>query len=248
MESRPGYLADNNSAGPEAFASMRESYGHNAPLDPADLREGWWMLLQRWIDEAASAGAREPNAMVIATVDGEGAHLQPQTRTVLCKTISPAGVQFFTTRTSRKGRALAAHPVASVTFPLLERERQVHLSGTVHPLDDAVSAEYWKQRPRGSQIAAWASSQSEPIDSLDALRARFSAETARFGGEDSAAPVPMPPYWGGYELRPVRVEFWQGGADRFHDRLEATLAGDSAAGTAGNPHEPLAWTIRRLQP
>lgn len=226
---------------PDSFAQLRESYGRNVPLVPTELDSGWWVLLERWIAVAAERGVREPNAMVLATVDGVGETAQPHTRTVLCKGITPAGVRFFTTRTSRKGRQLAAHPRAAITFPMIDCERQVHLAGVVVPLDDDVSAAYWRQRPRGSQIAAWASSQSEPIASLDALRAELVEATARFGGEDATDPVPMPPHWGGYELRPERVEFWQGGVDRFHDRLAAELHG-------GAPQDPSAWDVRRLQP
>lgn len=229
------------SQSPDSFAQLRESYGQNSPLVPTELDSGWWVLLERWIAVAAERGVREPNAMVLATVDGAGETAQPHTRTVLCKGIAPSGVRFFTTRTSRKGSQLAAQPRASVTFPMIDCERQVHLAGPVAQLDDDVSGQYWAQRPRGSQIAAWASAQSQPIASLEALDAELTAATNRFGGADGAEPVPMPPHWGGYELRPERVEFWQGGADRFHDRLVAELGGGDAA-------DPAAWTVRRLQP
>ncbi|WP_333617928.1 pyridoxine/pyridoxamine 5'-phosphate oxidase [Dietzia sp.] len=258
-------MATTPSAVPDDFRGLRETYGHNRLLDPADLGEGWWSLLSAWIADAATAGAREPNAMVLATsaviyggeerrAGGERqagggapiAYARPSTRTVLCKGITPGGVRFFTTRTSRKGRQLAANPFASATFPLLERERQVHVEGAVVELPDAESRAYWATRGRASQLAAWASSQSEPVANAEALGELYASAEARFpdggGAENSPdsedAGVPMPPYWGGYELRPDRVEFWQGGAGRFHDRLVAEMS--PAAGGE--------WEVRRLQP
>lgn len=240
------------------FRELRESYGRNDRLlDPADLAGGWSALLASWIADAASCGEREPNAMVIATCDVIGGVGYPSTRTVLCKGVSGAGVRFFTTRTSRKGGQLAANPRASATFPLLEAERQVHLEGVVVPLDDVASRVYWSTRSRESQIAAWASAQSRPVADAAALRDQYAEAAARFagpGGEDLE--VPMPPYWGGYELRPDRVEFWQGGAGRFHDRLVATRAGSAPAGQAvaapgsGDAEADIsqAWTVERLQP
>ncbi|ANI91653.1 Pyridoxine/pyridoxamine 5'-phosphate oxidase [Dietzia timorensis] len=246
---------------PDDFRGLRESYGLNDRLlDPADLAGGWSALLTRWIADAASGGEREPNAMVIATCDVIGGVGYPSTRTVLCKGVSTTGVRFFTTRTSRKGAQLAANPRASATFPLLEAERQVHLEGLVVPLDDVAGREYWATRSRDSQIAAWASAQSQPVAGAPELRELYAEAAARFTGPGGESlPVPMPPYWGGYELRPDRVEFWQGGAGRFHDRLVATRepaggGGRSArgSGTSGGPgsegERVLAWRVERLQP
>lgn len=240
------------------FRDLRESYGRNDRLlDPADLDGGWSALLTAWIADAASCGEREPNAMVIATCDVINGVGYPSTRTVLCKGVSASGVRFFTTRTSRKGGQLAANPRASATFPLLEAERQVHLEGLVVPLDDAAGREYWATRSRESQIAAWASSQSAPVAGAAELRDQYAEAAVRFVGPDGGElPVPMPPYWGGYELRPDRVEFWQGGAGRFHDRLVATRADRSGAGgevsgsatSVAEDEISQAWHVERLQP
>ena len=246
---------------PDDFRRLRESYGRNGRLlDPTDLDGGWSALLTRWIADAACGGEREPNAMVIATcdvIDGVG---YPSTRTVLCKGVSAEGVRFFTTRTSRKGSQLGSNPRASATFPLLEAERQVHLEGLVVPLDDVAGRDYWATRSRESQISAWASAQSQPVAGAPELRELYAEAAARFtgpSGEELA--VPMPPYWGGYELRPDRVEFWQGGAGRFHDRLVATresaggdeesVSGDvRSGGTESGGERVLAWRVQRLQP
>lgn len=246
---------------PDDFRRLRESYGLNDRLlDPADLEGGWSALLTRWIADAASGGEREPNAMVLATCDVIGGVGYPSTRTVLCKGVSADGVRFFTTRTSRKGSQLAANPRASATFPLLEAERQVHLEGLVVPLDDVASREYWATRSRESQISAWASAQSRPVAGAPELRELYAEAAARFTGPSGEElSVPMPAYWGGYELRPDRVEFWQGGADRFHDRLVATREStgddgeeahsDRPSGDGGREGESVqAWRVERLQP
>lgn len=203
-------------------------------LDPAWLTGDppWLGLFQRWLSEAVAARIPEPNAMVLGTVDEFG---HPGTRTVLCKGAGPGGIVFFTGYDSAKGRALAANPVASATFPWIALERQVHFRGRVAKVDAAETAEYWSGRPRGSQLSARASRQSAPIASRAALEAAAGLVAAEFGGIDGVEPVPVPPHWGGYRIEPVRVEFWQGRADRLHNRAVAELEGD-------------AWVTRRLQP
>ncbi|MCK0439639.1 pyridoxamine 5'-phosphate oxidase [Gordonia alkaliphila] len=192
----------------------------------------WPALFQRWLGEAVAAQIPEPNAMVLGTVDADG---RPATRTVLCKGADADGVVFFTGYDSRKGRALAANPVASVTFPWIAMERQVHFRGRVVKVDPAETLAYWQARPRGSQLSAYASQQSEPIGSRADLVAAAAAVAAEFGGVDGQTPVPVPPHWGGYRLEPVSVEFWQGRADRLHNRV---LTEDTGTG----------WTVQRLQP
>lgn len=203
-------------------------------LDPAWLTGDppWLGLFRRWLAEAVAARIPEPNAMVLGTVDADGV---PATRTVLCKGADADGVVFFTGYDSAKGRALAAHPVASVTFPWIALERQVHFRGPVVKVDPAETAEYWNSRPRGSQLSGWASDQSRPIGSRADLEAAARRVSEEFGGPDGDAPVPPPAHWGGYRLIPERVEFWQGRADRLHNRAVAEL-------------DDGAWVIRRLQP
>lgn len=213
---------------PTDFDTMRVGYGLHERLDVADLHGGWLPLFTDWLDEAGRRGVREPNAMVLGTVaDG-----RPSTRTVLCKGADEQGVTFFTTTTSRKGAQLAVSGFASVTFPWLVAERQVHMEGPCHRMSRADSLAYWRTRPRGSQVAAWASEQSRQVGSVAELEARFAEAERRFAGHEE---IPMPDRWGGYRLEPERVEFWQGGRDRFHDRVECRLDGGR-------------WVVARLQP
>ena len=213
---------------PTDFDTMRVGYGLHDRLDEADLADGWLPLFTAWLDEAGRRGVLEPNAMVLGTVE-DG---RPSTRTVLCKGADEEGVMFFTTTTSRKGAQLAATGFASVTFPWLVAERQVHMEGPCHRMSREDSLAYWRTRPRGSQVAAWASEQSRPVGSVARLEALYEEARERFAGDEE---VPMPDRWGGYRLSPERVEFWQGGRDRFHDRVECRL-------------EDGRWVVSRLQP
>ncbi len=178
--------------------------------DPAT---GWLTLLRRWLADAEAAGIAEPNAMVLATVDADG---RPVTRTVLCKGMDEAGITFFSNYESAKGRQLAATPYASVTFPWYALGRQVHVSGPVRKVGPAETAAYWALRPRGAQLGAWASAQSQPIGSRAELLARLDEVAARFADEPA---VPVPPHWGGYRITAETVEFWQGRENRVHNRI-----------------------------
>ena len=209
--------------------TMRVGYGLHVRLDESDLAAGWLPLFTQWLDEAGRRGVREPNAMVLGTVGADG---RPSTRTVLCKGADEEGLIFFTTTTSRKGSQLAASGYASVTFPWVVAERQVHFEGACHPLGRADSLEYWRTRPRGSQVAAWASEQSRPVSSVGELESSYARAEQSFSGVEE---IPMPDRWGGMRLVPERVEFWQGGRDRFHDRVECLLSDGR-------------WAFRRLQP
>lgn len=214
---------------PADFDTMRVGYGLHPRLDVSDVADDWLPLFTAWLDEAGRRGVREPNAMVLGTV---GDDRRPSTRTVLCKGVDDRGLTFFTTTSSRKGTQLAASGHASVTFPWLIVERQVHFEGPCIPLDRADSLEYWRTRPWGSQVAAWASEQSEPAESVEELESLYATARERLG---EVGEIPMPDRWGGYRLIPDRVEFWQGGRDRFHDRVECV-------------REAGGWRVRRLQP
>jgi len=210
------------------LADMRVEYGSvekDASVDldvdwlGADPGAGWLSLLHNWIGDAQRSGLAEANAMVLATVhDGK-----PVTRTVLCKGVDDAGVTFFTNYESDKGADLAATPYASVTFPWYRLGRQVHVRGAVHKVGADETARYWGQRPRGSQLGAWASRQSQPIASRDALRAQLAEVAERFAAE---AEVPVPPHWGGYRIAPDEVEFWQGRENRLHNRVRVVRGPD----------------------
>ena len=168
------------------------------------------------------------NAMTLATADKNG---RPSTRTVLLKSVDERGFIFFTNYDSRKGCELAENPQAALTFFWPDLERQVCVAGTVTKLPAAESEKYFKSRPRGSQIGAWASSQSEAIPDRAFLEAKWRELEKKFPGE-----VPLPANWGGFILKPERVEFWQGRPSRLHDRFSYARQGDGG------------WKIERLSP
>ncbi|CAN3130740.1 Pyridoxine/pyridoxamine 5'-phosphate oxidase [Mycobacterium sp. smrl_JER01] len=197
---------------------MRVEYGSaekdgSGDLDADWLEAGWVALLNRWMSEAEQAGVAEPNAMVVGTVDGQG---RPVTRSVLCKSVAESGLSFYTNYGSDKGDQLAAIPYASATFPWYLLGRQVHVRGAVTKVSPDETAEYWRKRPRGSQLGAWASQQSKPIASREALMRQLAEMTERFAGVDE---IPVPPHWGGYLIAAEVVEFWQGRENRVHNRI-----------------------------
>ena len=180
-----------------------------------------------WLAQARQQGLPDPTAMVLATTSAAG---RPRARTVLLKAHGADGFTFYTNRTSRKGQDLQAHPQACVVFPWYALGRQVTAEGQVRLLSQADSEPYYRSRPRGSQIGAWASRQSQVIGSRAELERRVEELEQRWPGD-----VPMPDFWGGYLLIPETVEFWQSGAYRLHDRLRYRREGDG-------------WLIERLSP
>jgi len=168
------------------------------------------------------------NALTLATVDGHGC---PSARIVLLKGVDDRGFIFFTNYDSRKGQELAGNPNAALVFYWGEQERQVCVAGTVNRLGTEESEAYFRSRPRGSQIGAWASNQSQPVADRAALEVRWQEAEKRFQNQE----VPLPPNWGGYILTPTRIEFWQGRPNRLHDRFRYTQT-------------PTGWTIDRLCP
>jgi len=196
---------------------MRVEYGSverdgGPDLDADWLDDGWLALLRKWIDDAERFGVSEPNAMVLATV-AEG---RPMSRSVLCKGVDEKGITFFTNYDSAKGIELAATPYASATFPWFLLGRQVHVRGLVTKVDRQATEDYWSKRPRGSQLGAWASHQSQPIASRAALLDQLDEVTTRFADHEH---IPVPPGWGGYLIAPEVVEFWQGRENRVHNRI-----------------------------
>lgn len=185
---------------------------------------------QRWYAEAVASGAPEPDAMTVATVDERGS---PDARVVLVRGFDEQGPVFYTSYRSVKSRQLAAKPVAAATVVWLELHRQVRIRGAVERVSAEQSDAYFATRPRGSQIGAWASPQSEALVDRAQLEALVADTEARFEGVD----VPRPEHWGGWRLRPDTVEFWQGQRNRLHDRL-AFRRSSSADG----------WTVVRLAP
>jgi len=182
-----------------------------------------------WMADVVAAGLPEPTAMVLATVSASG---RPRGRTVLLKSHDSGGFVFYTNRTSRKGTDLAEVPRASLVFPWYPMQRQVIVEGTVSALSTAESEPYYRSRPHGSQVGAWASRQSTVIGSRAELDDRYD-ELARKWPEGTE--VPMPEFWGGYRVIPEVIEFWQGRLNRLHDRFRYRRHGSG-------------WNVERLAP
>jgi pyridoxamine 5'-phosphate oxidase len=200
----------------EHLAAMRVEYGAEkdgcGDLDLDWLDDGWLALFRKWMDDAERAGVAEPNAMVLATVESG----RPVSRSVLCKGADESGITFFTSYESAKAAELAATPYASATFPWYQLGRQFHIRGQVTKVSRRATEDYWSKRPRGSQLGAWASHQSQPIASRAALLEQLAEVTARFADSEC---IPVPPDWGGYLIAPEVVEFWQGRENRVHNRI-----------------------------
>ncbi len=196
-----------------APAAMRNEYAADLGLTEADLAADWHTQFDRWFADAVAFGLPEPNAMVVGTADAAG---RPSGRTVLLKAYDPEGFVFFTNHLSRKGVEASANPYASLVFPWFPMQRQVVVAGRVTHVDRATSEAYFASRPRGSQLGAWASPQSQVVSGRAVLEERYQEAVERFADQ---AEIPTPPHWGGLRVQPESVEFWQGRAGRLHDRL-----------------------------
>jgi pyridoxamine 5'-phosphate oxidase len=211
-----------------ALSEMRVRYVPG-PLREADVADSPFAQFADWLADAVAAGLPEPNAMVVSTIDPDG---RPSSRHVLCKELDATGFVFYTNLGSRKAQALAARPFASLCFPWFAMSRQVVVDGQVERVDISTAAAYWAQRPRESQLGAWASDQSQVVESREALHERLAAVARRF---PAGEPVPLPDFWGGYRVVPDTVELWQGQPGRMHDRLVYS-------------RRPQGWSLNRLQP
>ena len=215
--------------GPKAdVAALRKEYTRGglkedeAHLNPVDQ-------FRKWFEEALAANLHEPNAMTLATASSDG---RSSARVVLLKGFDERGFVFYTNYEGRKARDLEESPYCALVFYWGELERQVRVEGRTSRVSAEESDEYYRSRPRGSQLSAWASEQSRPVEGRDALEARL----RRLEGEYEGRNVPRPPFWGGYRVEPEAIEFWQGRENRLHDRLVYRCSGDGD------------WSMERLQP
>jgi pyridoxamine 5'-phosphate oxidase len=212
---------------PPSLNDLRRDYARTT-LDVADVDPDPVAQFQRWFAEAMSAELPEPNAMTLATATTDG---RPSARVVLLKEIDARGLAFFTDYRSRKAAELAENPQAALVFLWKEIERQVRVEGIVKRLETSESEEYFRSRPHGSRIGAWASRQSEAIPD----RAWLDDAVARVQLQYPEGEVPLPPHWGGYRVVPDTFEFWQGRMNRLHDRIRYRRDGG-------------VWVIERLAP
>jgi pyridoxamine 5'-phosphate oxidase len=209
------------------IADLRKSY-EKAELSESASHADPLKQFERWLNEAIQGEVPEPNAMTLATV---GSDLRPSTRVVLIKGYDERGIVWYTNYHSRKGHELAGNPFAALQFHWVELERVVRIEGVVEKVSDAESDEYFHSRPLDSRIGAWASPQSEVIDSRTVLV----TNAAKYGAQFLLKP-PRPPHWGGYRLKPDHWQFWQGRKSRLHDRLRYTAQADGG------------WLRERLAP
>lgn len=210
-----------------AISDIRRDYINNQ-TDLSELGDDPYLIFQDWLKDAVKAELRDPTAMTVATVDNSG---QPSQRIVLLKDVSNEGFVFYTNLESRKAQELSTNNKVSLHFPWHPLERQVKICGTAHPVSVAEATRYFLSRPKGSQLAAWASNQSKPISSRQLLMQKFEETKQRFAKGD----ISFPKFWGGYRVVPHEIEFWQGGPDRLHNRIQFDLVDDT-------------WHKQRLMP
>lgn len=197
---------------------------HRRDVDPDPIKQ-----FSNWFTAAIEAGIRDVNAMSLATAAPDG---RSSVRIVLLKGFDHDGFVFFTNYESQKGRQLEVNPYAALGFYWIEMDRQIRISGSAEKTSREESERYFHSRPIGSQLGAWASHQSQVVDARRVLDARMAQMTERFADK----PIPLPPHWGGYRVRPESIEFWQGRANRLHDRFRYTRQPEGA------------WLIERLAP
>lgn len=211
------------------IGNLRKDYGADT-LELGDVNKDPLVQFGNWFEEALAAGVPEPNAMTLATATADGA---PAARIVLLKGVDEQGFVFYTNYHSRKGEALAQNPRAALVFLWHGLQRQVRVEGQVEKVSAEESEEYFQSRPKGSQIGAWASPQSQAITEREELERKVAELEKQYA---KAEYLPLPPNWGGFRVRPTLIEFWQGRSNRLHDRIQYTLQAEGS------------WKIERLAP
>ncbi len=210
------------------LAALRREYTQGG-LRRDDLDPDPIFQFQKWFEQALTAKLLEPSAVTLATADHQG---HPSARIVLLKAVDQRGFVFFTNYESRKGREIALNPHVALVCYWAELEREVLVAGEAEKVSREESTEYFAKRPRGSQLGAWVSRQSSVVADREFLEAELGRAEARFTGRD----VGLPPFWGGYVIKPSRIEFWQGRPNRLHDRFQYSRQPDGS------------WQIDRLSP
>jgi pyridoxamine 5'-phosphate oxidase len=209
-------------------SKMRKEYTR-AELDESTVHPDPFVQFRAWFDAALKADFEEPNAMTLSTVASSG---KPSSRMVLLKSYDEQGFVFFTNYNSQKGQELAQNPRAALLFWWDKMDRQIQVEGEVEKISEQESSEYFNSRPRGSQLGAWVSNQSAVIAGREVLVNRIEQLSKEYEGRE----IPRPPYWGGYRVKPLVFEFWQGRPNRLHDRLQYRKLADGS------------WIIERLSP
>lgn len=212
----------------QALENLREDY-RSSTLMEAEVATHPIQQFTKWFQEALNAAIKEPNAMLLGTINN---NLQPSIRTVLLKGFNEDGFIFYTNYTSQKGQDIAANPQVALTFLWLDLQRQIRIEGRAEKLSYEDSQRYFQSRPKGSQIGAWASPQSQVIPNRSILENKVRNLEQQY---HNAEKLPCPTHWGGYLVRPEKIEFWQGRSSRLHDRILYSLDGDD-------------WKIERLAP
>lgn len=216
----------------ELLQNLRRDY-RAASLDISDVQTDPFAQFQKWFSESLQVSADEPNAMTLATVSPEG---KPSARVVLLKGFDNEGFVFYTNYASKKGQDIAQNPNVALCFWWYALERQVRIEGIIERVSEEESTAYFQSRPRGSQIGALASPQSQIVTDRAILEKKFEDLLAQYGDTEGREAIPRPEHWGGYRVRPTSIEFWQGRRSRLHDRIRYMLNSDGS------------WKIERVAP
>lgn len=216
----------------ELLQNLRRDY-RAAALDISDVQNDPFLQFKKWFSEALEVVTDEPNAMTLATVSPEG---KPSARVVLLKGFDNEGFIFYTNYASKKGNDILQNPNVALCFWWYALERQVRIEGSIEKVSEEESIAYFQSRPRGSQIGAVASPQSQVVTDRTVLEKKYADLIEKYGDTEGGQAIPKPEHWGGYRVRPTQIEFWQGRRSRLHDRIRYVLDNENG------------WKIERVAP